>query len=197
MNRYDTDPVENEVLPNKLGLTSADEINVEEAAGFHRAENHLIDILDERTLFDTRLLKNIHKDALEHLYDFAGKLRSVNMSKGGFLFVAAEFLSQNLEKFSTEYLDVINSGDLIGSNNLRDHLAKAHAELLYIHPFREGNGRVVRLFTKLIFLGKTGEILDFKLITEGRNFDRYIAAIQQAASNEYDLMVDLFREMCP
>ncbi len=194
MDRYATNPNEDEFLPNKLGLIDRDAINEEEAAGFLRAEHDAIDALSEKTIFSLDYLYDLHKSALGSMYDFAGNLRTVNMSKGDFMFASAQFLPQTLAAFAEEYLAPIHVRDWQKSEIL-DHLAALHAELLYIHPFREGNGRVVRLFTRLVHVAKTGADLDFELITKDHNFERYIAAIQQTLKKEYGLMQELFREL--
>lgn len=193
--RYDTHPSEGELLPNKLGLTDRDALNEEEATGFLRAEHQAIDALSEETVFSLDYLYNLHTSALGHVYDFAGRLRTVNMSKGDFMFAPCQFLPETLAVFSEEFLTPINVRAWESVPLFLDHLAAMHAELLYIHPFRDGNGRIVRLFTRLIFISKTGNDLDFQLITQGRNFERYVTAVQQASDKEYDLMKVLFREL--
>ena len=117
------------------------------------------------------------------------------MSKGGFMFAPAHVLPHTMSTFEAEYLEPSNSREWTDDISLLEYLAEMHAELLYIHPFREGNGRIIRLFTKLIFLAKRGKELNFALITKGDNFQRYIAAVQQATGKEYVLMQELFREM--
>lgn len=191
--RYDTPPGEGGILRNKLGLTDSDAINEEEAAGFLRTEVEAIDALDGGTTFSLEYLYTLHRNALGHLYDFAGRLRTVNMSKDGFLSVPAHVLPQIMNEFDSTYLAPLDS-QVWEAPAVLDHLAELHAELLYIHPFREGNGRIVRLFTKLIFLAKTGEELHFDVIAEGTTHAKYIAAVQQAASKDYTLMKELFRQ---
>lgn len=193
--KYDTNTSEGELSPNKLGLTDRDAINEEEATGLLRAEHDAIDTLSEETIFSLDYVYGLHKNALGHLYDFAGQLRTVNMSKGDFMFAPSHFLPQTLAVFANEYLTPINARKWRDVPVLLDHLAVMHAELLYIHPFREGNGRIVRLFTRLIHIAKTGNDLDFQFIAEDNNFERYVAAVQQAAKKEYGLMKRLFREL--
>lgn len=195
MNRYDTNAGEGEVLPNKLGLTDAEAINREELVGFAQAEHDAIDALQSDTVFSLDYLYDLHRKALGGLYDFAGNLRTVNMSKDGFAFPAAGFLPVNLQEFEKNYLEPIRRSDEWDDEALRDHVAALHAELLYIHPFREGNGRIVRLFTKLILLARRGKELRFENLAGEKNIQRYIEAVQQAATGEHSLMRALFREM--
>lgn len=193
--RYDTNSGESELLPNTLGLTNQDSINEEEAAGFLRAEEAAINELGVGTVFSLRYLYDLHENALGRMHDFAGHLRTVNMSKSDFVFPAAEFLPQAMKAFSDEYLEQLNTRTWDNAVELLNHLAAMHAELLYIHPFREGNGRVIRMFTKLIFLAKAGEELDFEPLTKDDNLKRYITAVQLAAGNDYTPMKELFGEM--
>lgn len=84
--KYESPNSEDEILPNKLGLTDAKDIGREEYRGFLRAE---IKYESERELikaYDWKLISEIHKISLGHLYDFAGKLRSENISKADFFF---------------------------------------------------------------------------------------------------------------
>lgn len=195
MNRYHIDGKEASDLPNKLELSDVAEINLEEFIGFSNTRQNAIDNLDEETVFDLEYLYALHREALDHLYDIAGQVRTVNTSKDGFMFPAAEFLVAALQAFEDEHLVPLNNNAWLDEAGFVDSLATMHAEILYIHPFREGNGRVIRLFTELIYLAKTGKELELDVLNEGDNFQRYVAAVQQAAGREYDLMQQLFREL--
>lgn len=183
---------ESEILPNLLNLETMEEINESEFLGFVHAQQKAIEELSEDTVFDISYLYNLHKDALGHLYSFAGKLRTVNMSKGNFAFAPASFLPQAMRDFETEFLEVFKN-EITDEVILLQNLARMHAELLFIHPFREGNGRTIRMFTNLIYLSKTGKELDFKILED--NLETYIKAVQQASQKEYNLMKKLFLKM--
>lgn len=195
MDRYYIDGQEAADLPKKLGLSDVAAINQEEFIGFSHARLSAIDRLDDETVFDLQYLYTLHREALEHLYDIAGEVRTVNTSKDGFLFPAAAFLSDALQTFAATHLTPLNDNAWPDKVVFVDLLAAMHAELLYLHPFREGNGRVVRLFTELIYIAKTGKELDLEGLNEGNNFRRYVQAVQQAAGSEYTLMQQLFREL--
>ncbi len=90
--KYKTPKSEDEILPNKLGLTDPRQIAEEEYRGFLRAEIKFESDLDDISQFNWELISSIHKTAFNHLYEFAGDLRQVNLSKGGFMFPAAKFL---------------------------------------------------------------------------------------------------------
>jgi cell filamentation protein len=183
---------ESEILPNFLNLETIEEINESEFLGFVHAQQRAIDELSEDTVFDVSYLYNLHKDALGHLYSFAGKLRTVNMSKGNFSFAPANFLSQAIKDFEIEFLNPLKESSF-DELDLLKKLACMHAELVFIHPFREGNGRSIRMFTNMIYLSKTGTELDFKILEH--NLETYIKAVQQASQKKYVLMEQLFLEM--
>jgi len=191
--KYHTPKSEDEILPNKLGLTDSEKIAEEEYRGFLRSEIKFESELDEIEKFDWNLLSSIHKTALSHLYEFAEELRQVNMSKGGFLFPAAKFLPSVIEEFEKEFLEPLS----FSSKNYQDlikQVAPIHAELLFIHPFREGNGRTVRLFVDLIALKNSFKRFNFEKITEKR-MPEYIKGVQAAADKNYEPMIQLFRSL--
>jgi cell filamentation protein len=191
--KYQTPKSEDEILPNKLGLSDPDRIAEEEYRGFLRAEITFESKLDDINSFDWTLITSIHKTALNHLYEFAGELRQVNMSKAGFLFPAARFLPSIVEDFDKEFLQTLP--DVFQDNDqLIEHIAPIHAELLFIHPFREGNGRTARLFADLIAL-KTGfGRFNFEKISD-KEMPDYISAVQAAADKNYEPMIRLFKTL--
>ncbi len=143
--------------------------------------------------FDWDLISSIHQTALSHLYEFAGKLRQVNISKAGFLFPAAQHLDHSVQIYEQEFLKAIPRS-IRTESELIESTAPAHAELLFIHPFREGNGRTARLFSNLIALKYGFERFHFDVIKESR-MDEYIKAIQSAAEKNYEPMKKLFRDL--
>lgn len=181
-----------EVLPNRLGLTTKKEIDWVEFKGFLDAQNYFIDAVNEKTVFNLKFLYSIHKRALGHVYTFAGKLRTVNMSKGGFVFPASRFLPEAMSEFEKDILLKLSQPYKQKDEFIRD-LAISHAELLYIHPFREGNGRTARLFANLIAFKHYNQEIDFPMILKQKSLE-YIKAVQQATSKEYSLMEQLIKE---
>jgi len=191
--KYHTPKSEDEILPNKLGLTNPREIAEEEYRGFLRAEIKFESELDDINQFNWELISSIHKTAFEHLYEFAGELRQVNLSKDGFMFPAAKFLPSAVEEFEKKFLNPLPDS-FEEYEQLINHVAPPHAELLFIHPFREGNGRTARLFADLIALKSGFERFNFEMITE-KNMPEYIAAVQAAADKNYEPMTRIFRSL--
>ncbi|MBC5622489.1 MULTISPECIES: Fic family protein [Butyricimonas] len=183
MNRYSTNGEEGEILHNLLGLTDEEAIHNAEFEGFLTAEILFTENLTPKTKFTIKYICDIHRTALKELYSFAGHFRSVNVSKGGFVFPAGRFIPDNMRIFEEEILAHLPDHYAHQEELIKD-IAKVHGELLFIHPFREGNGRTARILANLMARkqGYTG--LNFRRV----NFDEYIIAVQQVARKDYSRM---------
>ena len=193
--KYDSSNNQNEVLPNHLGLKFAEEIALSEFEGFLSAEIALTESLTSRTRFNAAYILKIHKLSLCHLYSFAGKYRDVNISKAGFPFAAARFLPETMKSFDDEILSQLPN-KYIEKDLLIKDIARVHGELLFIHPFREGNGRTARMLANLMLRKQGFDPLRFELITEER-FNEYIQAVQSSAGKDYQKMEQLINYIFP
>ena len=109
------------------------------------------------------------------------------------MFPDAKFLSSAVEEFEKEFLNPLPD-KIEDYDKLIEHVAPLHAELLFIHPFRDGNSRTARLFVDLIALKSDFERFNFKNITE-RRMPEYIKAVQAAADKNYEQMITLFKNL--
>nr|WP_321409855.1 Fic family protein [uncultured Carboxylicivirga sp.] len=193
--RYDVPEERNshEVLPNKLGITDLKSIYKVEFEGFLKAQYLLLEQLHTKTIFNIKYIQGIHKIALKDVYDFAGQLRHVNMTKGGFLFPTAKFLPSILHHFEVEVLAKLPH-IYADKEALIYDIAKVHAELLFIHPFREANGRVARVLANLMAVKQGYDFLGFYKITQ-RQFQQYIFAVQSAAEQNYEPMYKIIKSI--
>ncbi|MCT2561902.1 Fic/DOC family protein [Chryseobacterium herbae] len=193
--KYEVSRDESEILSNKLGLKSLEEIGIAEFEGFLQAEIILTESLQSRTRFNNNYILKIHKLALAHLYNFAGKYRNVNISKGGFLFSSAKFLKESMRQFEDDILLKLSSDYKDREALIRD-VAMVHGELLFIHPFREGNGRTARILANLMVRKAGFNPLEFEKI-KGKEFEQYIIAVQSSAAKNYEPMMDLIEKILP
>lgn len=120
-------------------------------------------------------------------------MRQANISKAGFLFPAAQHLDSAVQTYEQEFLKAIPRS-IKTETELIEITAPAHAEFLFIHPFREGNGRTARLFSNLVALKHGFERFHFDEIKESRK-NEYIKAVQSAAEKNYESMKKLFRDL--
>lgn len=188
---------EGEVLKNKLGITDPHQIAVEETRGFAKAEYALINELTDQTRFDVDYICSIHKLALGEIYEFAGNYRTVNISKQGFHFSAAHVLPNSMLTFEREMLN-----DLPNAYESRDQLVKdigsIHAELLYIHPFREGNGRTARVLANMMAFKAGYPRINFDPIAKRGDYrNKYIQGVQEALDQKYSIMTHIIDDLLP
>ena len=174
--KYKVPDEQSEILPNIPGLKDLESISMMEFTGFLQAEIFLSEKLSSRTRFTVSYILKIHRLALKDVYSFAGKYRDVNMSKGGFPFAAARFLPDTMKVFEQEVLSTFPTRYQSKDDLIRD-IAVTHAELLFIHPFREGNGRTARILANLM-ARKAGYELKFELNGQ-KAFESYVSAIQK------------------
>ena len=128
-------------LENKLGLTSSTDLaREEERISKKKAlalfENGMLDKLEAGTF---SALQTIHQYLFEEIYDFAGKIRTVNISKGNFRFAPVMYLQAALDNI-----------DKMPQSTF-DEIVEKYVEMNIAHPFREGNGRSMRIWLNLIF----------------------------------------------
>ena len=193
--KYDSPNNQSEILPNLLNLKSSDEIAISEFEGFLKAEIQLTESLTGRTKFNISYILKMHKLSLGHLYSFGGKYRDVNISKGGFAFPASRFLPETMQGFENEILSKLPNKYNSKTELIKD-IAKVHAELLFIHPFREGNGRTARILANLMARKQDYDALKFELITE-ENFENYVLAVQSSADKNYERMEQIMNFIFP
>ena len=153
-------------VENKLGLTSsADLAREEERLSKKKAvelfENGMLDTLPAGK-FTT--LQAIHKYLFEDIYDFAGKLRTVNLAKGNFRFAPLMYLEAalaNIDKMPQSTFDEI---------------IEKHVEMNIAHPFREGNGRSTRIWIDHILRTEIGKVVDWSRVDK----EDYLLAMERS-----------------
>lgn len=187
-------------LPNLPGLQSAEAIALAEFEGFLKAEIMLTQMLTRRTKFTSSYIQKIHKQALGEVYSFAGKWRNVNLSKGGFVFPMAQFLPTIMLSFENDILAKLPPS-YISNDQLIHDIAVVHAELLFIHPFREGNGRTARLLVNLMCRQQGLHAPHWEKIAPNPDaiipFTDYVVAVQQAADQNYEPMKRIIASIFP
>ncbi len=140
------------VLRNRLGLRTRPEIERAETIAYETAvETSLIE-LETDLVFTVSTIMHLHRSWLSEIYDFAGRLREVNVSKGGILFCPAENIPAMLSEFESNKLKPLTPCAGFNDDQLAVALAEVHVELVLIHPFREGNGRLARWLSLLMAL---------------------------------------------
>jgi cell filamentation protein len=182
------------VLRNRLGITSVRQLEREESKALLVTTEQTIDETRVDQRFATDDIRRMHKNWLGRIYDWAGEYRTLNISKGAFTFAAAVRVPTLMQEFERGLLRKYTPCRFDTLTDQASALAIVHAELILIHPFRDGNGRCARLLATLMGLQAGLPALDFGGI-RGAKKSEYIAAVHAALSRDYDPMTQLFREV--
>ena len=128
------------VLDNKLGLTNSAELAKQEEILTKKRAKELFESgkIEDLEIGTFQGLSDIHRFLFQDIYDFAGKIREVNIAKGNFQFAPRIFLAQTLE-----YIDKLPQETF-------DEIIDKYSDMNVAHPFREGNGRATRIWLDLI-----------------------------------------------
>ena len=156
-----------------------------------RTHTEMISLYDKHYRFTADDICNIHKNWLENIYEWAGKFRSVNVSKGDFAFAAATQVPKLMRAFEKRVLGKFTPCNFPSIVEIVKAIACVHTELILIHPFREGNGRVARLFSDLMAAQAGLPLLDFSGIAKYKRKE-YILAIHAGMERNYKPMEKLF-----
>lgn len=179
------------VLRNLLGITSRTEMEHEEEVRFERLMEEAAGCFDRDHRFTAQDILWLHKTWLDGVYSWAGSYRAVNIGKGGFMFAAAAHLPELMRQFENDQLARLTPCLFEKIEDIVAALAEVHVELILIHPFREGNGRIARLLSVLMALQAGLPPLDFTEI-DGMKRDEYFAAVQSGMDRDYKQMERIF-----
>ena len=179
------------VLKNLLGIKQKREMDQVEARELRRALEELIQIYDQQHRFTEADIRKIHKIWLAPIYAWAGQYRNVNLAKGEFPFAAAREVARLMGEFEKGPLHQFTPCRLPSREEVVRATAVVHTELMLIHPFREGNGRVGRVLAILMALQAGLPPLDFGSIT-GRKRQEYFAAVRAGMDRDYEPMEKIF-----
>ena len=161
------------ILENKLNIKSEIELAKEE----ERISKLKAKKLYESGFFDTlkagsfESLSIIHKELFEDIYDFAGKIRDVNISKGNFRFAPITYLNDALKQIES-----------MSQSNF-DEIVEKYVEMNVAHPFREGNGRSMRIWLDLIFKIQLKKVVDWNSIQR----DDYMMAMERSPIKDTEI----------
>lgn len=162
-------------LENKLGLTSSSDLAREEERISKKKALTLFEkgILDNLPAGKFSTLQVIHKYLFEDIYDFAGKVRTVNIAKGNFRFAPLMYLQVALENI-----------DKMPQSGF-DEIIEKYVEMNIAHPFREGNGRSTRIWLDHILKSEIGKVVDWSKVDKGD----YLLAMERSPIKDLEIKV--------
>ena len=182
------------VLRNLLGIQSTKKMDNVEAKALEIATDELIRTVDAGHRFTAADICKFHKAWLGKIYAWAGSYRQGKNSKGDFPLAAAAQIPSLMKEFEKNVLRGNTPCNFSERPEVVHALAETHVELVLIHPFREGNGRVARVLSTLMALQAGLPLLDFGFIS-GERKETYFAAVQAGLDKNYKPMERLFAEI--
>lgn len=164
-------------LENKLGITDSAELAREEEKISKKKALWLFEsgTLDRLPAGTWNALKIIHKNLFEDIYDFAGELRTVNLAKGNFRFAPLMYLEAalgNVEKMPQSTFEEI---------------VEKYVEMNIAHPFREGNGRSMRIWLDQMLKKEIGQVVDWSRVDK----EDYLLAMERSPIRDTEIKVVL------
>lgn len=161
------------MLENKLGLSSRVELaEAEERISKKKAlqlfESGRLDALPAGTFAS---LQEIHRCLFEDIYDFAGTLREVNLAKGNFRFAPVLYLNAALESIEAM------------PQATYDQIIEKYVEMNVAHPFREGNGRSMRLWLDCMLKQELGLVVDWSRVDK----EDYLLAMERSPVRDLEI----------
>lgn len=164
-------------LKNKLGLSDSAELarqeeKISKKKAIELFESGYLNKLEPGTF---KALCEIHKYLFQDIYDFAGKMRDVNMAKGNFRFAPVMYLEAAL-----------NNIDKMPQSTFEEIIEK-YVEMNAAHPFREGNGRSARIWLDLILKKELNLVIDWSKVDK----DDYLLAMERSPIRDIEIKVIL------
>ena len=162
-------------LENKLNITDSTLLAQEEEKLSKTAAVYLYDsgLLDSLTPGTFESLTVIHRELFGKIYDFAGRIRSVNLAKGNFRFASVMYLESALEKIEQM------------PQRTFDEIVEKYVEMNVAHPFREGNGRAARIWLDLILKKELAQVIDWSKIDK----DDYLFAMERSPVRDTEIKI--------
>ena len=163
------------MLENKIGITNLVELAKEEERitklkALELFDNNKINELEVGTI---KGLRKIHEYLFSDIYDFAGKIRNVNLAKGNFRFAPVMYLEDALKKIDNMPQDTF------------DNIIKKYIEMNVAHPFREGNGRSTRIWLDLILKKELGKVVDWSKVDK----EEYLLAMERSPIKDTEINI--------
>ena len=160
-------------LENKLNMTDSAELAREEERISKRRAKELYDsgYINSLTAGTFETLAEIHRYLFSDIYDFAGKIRTVNIAKGNFRFAPLMYLETALEKISEM------------PQKTFDEIVEKYVEMNIAHPFCEGNGRATRIWLDLIFKKELRQVVDWSMVDK----NDYLLAMERSPIKDIEI----------
>lgn len=161
------------MIENKLGIKNSSDLAREEERISKKKAAELFDsnALDSFEAGTFSSLAEIHRILFSDIYEFAGKIRDVNIAKGSFRFAPVIYLEESLRK-----IEKMPQSDF-------EEIIEKYVEMNVAHPFREGNGRSMRIWLDLILKKEIGMVVDWSKVDK----EDYLLAMERSPIRDTEI----------
>jgi cell filamentation protein len=180
------------VLVNKLGIVDLVSLQLAEEEALARAYETLLTEVRADTPMSVDLIRHAHGRIFGDLYTWAGRWRTVWISKPGITWPPPDFLDQAMGEFEDRVLTKYLAAALTNDEGFCDAVSEIQGEFLVIHPFREGNARTIKLVTNLLSAQTGRPLLQYDTSPAGTA--AYISAAKAAFKKDYRPMTTVIRQ---
>ncbi len=184
------------VLRNLLDITKKREIDSAEYEALIAAQDKYIQLIGPNTRFTARIICDMHRVWLGGMYLWAGKYRTVELQKGAFKWPPAYLVDQNMKALEDNLLHRNTPCRPGPVQDVARCMAEVHADLLLIHPFREGNGRLARWLADLMALqaGYPAPEYNFEGREQKKTRKLYLEAVTRGYAQDYTPLTSFFAD---
>jgi cell filamentation protein len=183
---------EQTVLKNKKGITSLPKLQLAEERALAEAYETILGEVRFDTPMTCALLNHIHARIFGELYEWAGRYRTVWISKPRITWPPPDFLHQSMEGFERDVLRKYPASAIRDDDAFCAAVGEIQGEFLVIHPFREGNARTIKFMTNLLAVQTGKPLLVYDATEAGQ--EAYIAAARAAFKRRHGPMTAVIRE---
>ena len=169
------------VITNRLGITDSPTLAREEERISKKAATTLFEenILNDMPSGTWTTLQRIHTILFQDIYDFAGALRSVNIAKGNFRFVPVMYLAEAVRTIENM------------PQSTFEEIVEKYVEMNVAHPFREGNGRSMRLWLDHMLCTELQKNIDWSQVDK----EQYLSAMERSPVNDLEIKTVLSKAL--
>ena len=169
------------VITNRLGITDSPTLAREEERISKKAATTLFEenILNDMPSGTWTTLQRIHTILFQDIYDFAGALRSVNIAKGNFRFVPVMYLAEAVRTIENM------------PQSTFEEIVEKYVEMNVAHPFREGNGRSMRLWLDHMLCTELQKTIDWSQVDK----EQYLSAMERSPVNDLEIKTVLAKAL--
>ena len=184
------------VLRNLRGITKKTDMDRAEFDALLKVQGSYLKRIGPATRFTADIIRDMHRRWLGGVYSWAGSYRTVELQKGSFRWPPAFRVEQNMLALEKGLLRTHTPCRAENLSRVARRIAEVHGELLLIHPFRDGNGRLARWLADLMALqaGLPVPKYDFEGRAQNRRREGYLTAVTRAYVQDYEALAEFFAE---